>query len=161
MKNKGIKMIKIDMIQKTDAYDLREQLADLCHQQWSGWMKYLFSKSKANDEDGTLTIPASLVNRWHRQLTTNYADLPGDERDSDRKEADKFLCLLQLALLDGQDRDRMLIKTVHLKQTDGEGWVAGRFLQEVLQVDRHETAALPVVSREEIQSYLDSIEARE
>jgi len=116
-------------------YDLRELLAGLCHRQWSGWMEYLFSKSIGN-EDGTFTIPEPLVNRWNRQLTTDYGDLPENEQNSDRKEADKFLGLLRSVLLEGQDRDMTLIKTVNLKQSDGEGWAVGRFLQEILQVDK-------------------------
>ena len=42
---------------------IREILADLCHRQWSGWMKYLFGKGTFND-DGTWTMPAWAVKRW-------------------------------------------------------------------------------------------------
>ena len=73
--------------------DLKEQLSDLCHEQWSGWMKYLFSKCKKN-EDGTVTIPKDLVERWERQVATPYAELSKGEQDSDRKEADKFMKVL-------------------------------------------------------------------
>lgn len=69
---------------------MRERLADLCHRQWSGWMEYLFSKCVTND-DGTVTIPKWAVDRWKRQLSTDYKDLTLIEQDSDRKEADKFL----------------------------------------------------------------------
>lgn len=74
--------------------DLREQVADLCHKQWSGWMEYLFSKCTTN-EDGTVTIPKASVDRWKRQMGTDYEDLPEKEQDSDRTEADKFLLLLK------------------------------------------------------------------
>jgi len=70
--------------------DLREALAAYAHEAWSGWMQYLFTKSKKNT-DGTVTIPQPLVERWYRQLTTLYADLPESEKESDRKEADKML----------------------------------------------------------------------
>lgn len=72
---------------------LKEKLADLCHNQWSGWMKYLFSKSTFN-EDGSVTIPKELVSRWQRQLYTDYINLSDSEKESDLKEADKFIKLL-------------------------------------------------------------------
>jgi hypothetical protein len=59
-------------------------------------MEYLFSKCTFND-DGTATIPSWAVDRWLRQMNTPYAELPEDEKDSDRKEADKFLALLPVA----------------------------------------------------------------
>jgi hypothetical protein len=80
--------------------DLRERLADLCHEQWSGWMEYLFSKCpeyKAGNiqaYDGALIIPKWAVDRWQRQLDTPYDKLSKEEQDSDRKEADRFLSLL-------------------------------------------------------------------
>lgn len=69
---------------------MREDLAKLAHDQWSGWMKYLFSKGTFSD-DGTFTIPKELVDRWVRQMHASYHELSEQERDSDRKEADKFL----------------------------------------------------------------------
>ena len=76
-----------------DQDELREKLADLCHSQWSGWMRYLFEKCDHN-ADGTSTIPAWAVERWERQTETPYAELSAKEQDSDRKEADKFIHLL-------------------------------------------------------------------
>jgi hypothetical protein len=70
--------------------DMRERLADLAHRQWAGWMEYLFSKSHKS-VDGSVTIPALLVERWERQMRTPYAQLSESEQNSDRKEADKFI----------------------------------------------------------------------
>ena len=69
---------------------LREQLAEYAHKAWAGWMKYLFEKSKLN-EDGTVTIPKWAVDRWTRQADTEYWDLPSEEKTSDRAEADEML----------------------------------------------------------------------
>lgn len=66
---------------------IREILADLCHRQWSGWMKYLFSKGTFN-EDGTWTMPSWAVERWKRQMETPYAQLSESEQESDRTEAE-------------------------------------------------------------------------
>jgi hypothetical protein len=75
-----------------DKNNEKELLADLCHKQWSGWMEYLFSKCE-NNSDGSVTIPKEFVDRWKRQLSTDYDNLSEKEKDSDRIEADKFLKL--------------------------------------------------------------------
>lgn len=67
-----------------------ERLAEAAHVAWSGWMEYLFEKSQRND-DGTVSIPAVLVERWQRQMRTPYADLPEGEKASDREEARRYL----------------------------------------------------------------------
>lgn len=73
--------------------DTRELLAAYAHEAWSGWMRYLWDKAIAN-ENGTLTLPVVAVERWRRQMTTAYADLPEDEKRSDRKEADEMLAIV-------------------------------------------------------------------
>lgn len=81
---------------------LREALSDYAHDAWSRWMNYLFSKCTdlALTVDGgkgsnhVLVIPPSLVKRWKRQLRTHYQDLPENEKESDRQEADKMLAII-------------------------------------------------------------------
>lgn len=73
---------------------LRERLADLCHRQWSGWMRYLFDKGTFNS-DGTWTMPKWAVDRWRWQMETPFKDLSLSEQDSDRKEADKFIGIFE------------------------------------------------------------------
>lgn len=76
---------------------LRERIAELQHQQWSGWMEYLFSKciqsGIGTGED--VVIPAEFAQRWVRQMQTEYDDLPENEKESDRIEADKYLPLIR------------------------------------------------------------------
>lgn len=69
---------------------LREALADYAHKAWSNWMFYLFSRSQGN-ADGSVTIPADLVERWKRQVVTPYDMLPENEKASDRKQADQIV----------------------------------------------------------------------
>lgn len=71
---------------------IREKLAVYAHVSWSGWMEYLFKKSTLNP-DGTVTIPVWAVERWKRQVETPYSELHDSEKESDRKEAD---CILQI-----------------------------------------------------------------
>ena len=69
---------------------MREKLAELAHYQWSVWMGYLFSKGTFN-KDGTWTMPEWAVNRWVIQMGMPYNRLSEEEKNSDRKEADKFM----------------------------------------------------------------------
>lgn len=71
----------------------KERLAAYAHDAWGGWMKYLFSKGTFND-DGTWTMPAWAVERWQRQMNTPYAELPEEEKESDREEAEKIIKVL-------------------------------------------------------------------
>ena len=83
---------------------MREKLAELCHEQWSGWMEYLFSKCyetqieptlQEPDGEKALIIPRWAIDRWTRQMKTKYENLSEDEKESDRKEADRFLALIE------------------------------------------------------------------
>lgn len=74
--------------------DLREQLAAIEHARWARWQSYLHSKCAIN-HDGSLTIPANLVERWEHQIATPYAMLSEAEKDSDRREVDGYLPLVK------------------------------------------------------------------
>lgn len=67
-----------------------------------GWMKYLFMKGTYN-EDGTWTMPKWAVERWTRQMNTPFQDLPEEEKDTDREEADKFLAIFEQRVTELED----------------------------------------------------------
>ncbi len=69
---------------------MRELLADISHQIWSHWMRYMFTTGKFN-EDGSWTMPAWAAARWQRQMETDYSALSKFEKESDREQADKIL----------------------------------------------------------------------
>ncbi len=80
-----------------------EQLAELEHDQWSHWMRYLFSKcfeqkklgnNYIYNKTGNLIIPEELVKRWKRQMKTEHKDLSEKEKESDRVWAKKVIKLL-------------------------------------------------------------------
>ncbi len=77
-----------------DVAELREKLAELAHDQWSGWIKYMWCKSKLT-VPGNLIIPAWAVDRWWRQANIKYEDLSKKEQESDRTEADKFIAIIE------------------------------------------------------------------
>ena len=77
-----------------DYKEAMEDLADQEHDSWARWMEHLFKKSKKNP-DGTVTIPKSKVDRWERQMKTDYEDLSNKEKESDRKEVRKFVKIMK------------------------------------------------------------------
>ena len=94
-----------------DKESLREQLANLAHEQWSGWMDYLFSKCReTRPSDGEafykecLIIPRWAVDRWKKQAKTPYSELTPAEMDSDRTEADKFIAVLNPRIAELEER---------------------------------------------------------
>lgn len=80
----------ISFVQRQKNYSKREELAIYTHSAWANWMAHLFEKSTTN-LDGSVTIPAPLVERWRRQVGSSYAFLPDSEKLSDLKEADDIL----------------------------------------------------------------------
>ena len=69
---------------------LIEKLAAIEHERWAHWQSYLHSKCKENN-DGSLTIPKELVERWNTQIETHYSDLTEEEKESDREQVMKYL----------------------------------------------------------------------
>lgn len=82
-----------------ESKDRTEALAAYAHEAWSGWMEYLFSKCTPGThdgfEDGSLVIPPWAVERWRRQASTQYSDLPEAEKQSDREEARRMLAIME------------------------------------------------------------------
>ncbi|WKT72906.1 MULTISPECIES: hypothetical protein [Acinetobacter] len=73
--------------------ELIEKLAAIEHERWAHWQSYLHSKCLKN-ENGSLTIPAELVERWNKQINTGYEELTEDEKESDREQVQKYFYLL-------------------------------------------------------------------
>ena len=74
--------------------ELFEKLADIEHQRWSKWQKYLHSKC-IKDEDGNLIIPIGYVKNLERLIKTDYKNLTEKEKDSDREEVMKYWDLIK------------------------------------------------------------------
>lgn len=66
-----------------EAVKYREDLAELEHDQWRSWTKHLM------DEFGD-ELPDNLVDRWEEKQVA-YSKLEEDEKDKDRKWADKII----------------------------------------------------------------------
>lgn len=76
---------------------LTEQLAHIEHERWSKWQRYMHSKA-VKQADGSLLIPAELVDRWERQMTTPYDRLSEKEKESDREQVREYLPVIKRAL---------------------------------------------------------------
>lgn len=70
-----------------------EELANVEHERWAHWQRYLHSKCVGND-DGSLTIPAELVQRWELQMNTPYSELSEEEKESDREQVRRYLPII-------------------------------------------------------------------
>ena len=71
-----------------------EKGANLEHDRWARWQKYLHSLCIKN-EDGSMTIPKSRVEHWERQIATPYGELSEQEKEYDRKETRNYLTLFK------------------------------------------------------------------
>lgn len=76
---------------------LVENLAAVEHERWSHWQRYMHSKGVLQS-DGSLLIPAELVQRWQKQIDTPYSELSETEKDSDREQVRKYLGLIKQVL---------------------------------------------------------------
>jgi hypothetical protein len=76
---------------------LVEQLAEVEHERWSHWQRYMHSKCDRAG-DGSLTIPAELVHRWEAQMSTPYSELSEQEKESDRDQVRRYLPIIAEAL---------------------------------------------------------------
>jgi RyR domain len=72
---------------------LMEKLADVEHERWSHWQRYMHSKCERSD-DGSLVIPAHLVDRWESQMNTPYSGLSEEEKESDREQVRRYLSII-------------------------------------------------------------------
>lgn len=82
----------IDMRKEREMNELTQALAAYAHKAWSKWMEYLFVQV-IFEEDGSATIPKEFVDRWRRQMSTDYKDLPADEQISDVSEAHEMIAI--------------------------------------------------------------------
>lgn len=86
-------------------YELTEQLADIEHQRWSDWQSYLHSKLTYSEyqKDGKnyacYILDACDFEHWSRQIDTEYQSLTEKEKNSDRKQVDRYMPIIKQFLL--------------------------------------------------------------
>ncbi|APP77405.1 hypothetical protein EIQ06_00950 [Xanthomonas campestris pv. campestris] len=77
-----------------------EELASIEHARWAHWQSYLHGQG-IRQEDGSIVLPAPLVERWERQIATAYEDLTHEEKSADREQVMKYLPTIKKAILNG------------------------------------------------------------
>jgi hypothetical protein len=78
---------------------LVDALAAVEHERWSHWQRYMHDQA-TRQADGSLLLPASLVERWETQIKTNFSSLSDAEKESDREQVRKYLPVIIEALSD-------------------------------------------------------------
>lgn len=73
--------------------NLFEELANIEHERWADWQKYLHSICDKNP-NGSLTIPRYFVERWEKQIKTPYRNLSEEEKNSDREQVRRYWKLI-------------------------------------------------------------------
>lgn len=84
-----------------------EEGANLEHDRWVRWQKYMFSKFE-KDSNGNLIVPKEYVERWFRQIDTPYVELSEQEKESDRQETRNYLPIIKDILL--KKRNEILLE---------------------------------------------------
>ncbi len=72
---------------------LIDKLAAIEHQRWAHWQRYLHDQG-VRLADGSLVLPARLVEKWDRQIETDYKDLAEREKESDREQVRRYLPII-------------------------------------------------------------------
>lgn len=90
--------MKLSEIAELSAQQL-ERHADLEHEIWASWMRYMFSCGTMNP-DRSWTMPPEKVERWQRQMNTPYSALSDREQKSDREQVLKHLRLDATGIID-------------------------------------------------------------
>ena len=78
---------------KANKDELLEKLAEIEHERWSAWQRYVHSVCTKNG-DGSLIIPKVFADGWNRQIRTPYLELTEKEKDGDRREVMKYWHLI-------------------------------------------------------------------
>ncbi len=88
-----------DLVAVLTGDQLMEALAAVEHERWSHWQRYVHENCEER-ADGSLIIPAHLVDRWTTQIETPYAQLEETEKNSDREQVRRYLPVIVAALAD-------------------------------------------------------------
>lgn len=81
--------------------ELKEKLAAIEHERWADWQKWVHKTCEVETAGnpvaptGRLIISYENVERWERQIATDYADLSEGEKQSDCDQVDRYWPLIE------------------------------------------------------------------
>jgi len=133
-----------------------EVLADIEHQRWSHWQKYMHSKMvEHSDGKGEwMCLPVELFHQWERQIATEYADLSEAEKQSDRDQVERYLPAIN-TLMSEIINSTPLPHEPSITTTDIKSGVGGNY---VVSKDWHDPATL---THEEIHTLINKLIERQ
>jgi hypothetical protein len=76
-----------------DTDELKEKLAEIEHERWADWQKWMHSK--LHKFPNQIILIRSDYEHWERQIATQYKDLSEPEKNSDREQVDRYWPLIQ------------------------------------------------------------------
>jgi len=85
---------------------LLERIAELCHKQWSDWMKYFLNKCHY-DSNGDIVVHREYISNLELQINADYKELSEIDKEKDRREANKFLSIFR-EYNDKEDEESLL-----------------------------------------------------
>jgi hypothetical protein len=74
-----------------------DELAEVEHERWSHWQRYMHDQG-TRMPDGSLVLPAGLVERWDQQIKTEFPNLTEEEKESDREQVRRYFRTITTAL---------------------------------------------------------------
>jgi hypothetical protein len=112
----------------SDGRTLFEQLAAIEHERWAHWQRWMHDQGRRDERTRALVIPATLVDRWERQIATPYADLSEAEKASNREQIDQYWPLIE-PLLAEVERLREQLENARVDKDAAEQDSRSRFAE--------------------------------
>ena len=76
-----------------------EELADIEHQRWADWQRHCHSKIISDPDFRIGAKGNECIQRWERQINSPYKDLSEKEKQSDRREVERYLPIIEKFIL--------------------------------------------------------------
>lgn len=141
---------------------LVEALAALAHEQWAGWMRYLFKQCWP--EKDAVIIPKDFVKRWRRQMDASYLELPEGERESDRQEARRMIEVFRansvaatVAPVEQSDDEQLIALLLNWRKWYSEDLFTPWTIEEAQRVHDAFPGAVDRISAESARGTIDHI----
>jgi hypothetical protein len=69
---------------------LLERLAAIEHERCAHWQRHV-DRQSIPQADGSLLLAAEAVARWDKEISTSYADLSEEQKETDRDQGRRYL----------------------------------------------------------------------
>jgi len=73
-------------VEESTQQEMIDAFAEIEHERWGKWQKYVNSKCVPSADDGIWQIGEEYLHRWNKQINTPYSELSEKEKQSDRDQ---------------------------------------------------------------------------